>query len=191
MRLFTAIELHPDIVDNAVALQDRMSENVGGVKWTAPEKIHLTLKFLGDVPDERLEEIESITERCTAEHSPFSLRFQSVGQFPERGTPSIIWVGVQDRSNDDQLHSCFECLDRRMTEVGVEREDREFVPHVTIARVKQTNELGNVREVFDQEQHTVLGEQKVTEIALIESELQPDGAEYTTRLRSPLTGRTG
>lgn len=187
MRLFTAIELHPDIVENAVRLQERLSEDVGGVKWTAPEKIHLTLKFLGDGPGDRLDDIREILKACTREHEPFSLRFQSVGQFPERGRPSVIWVGVDDRSADGQLTSCYDFLDRRMTEVGVEREQREFVPHVTIGRVKQEDKLGNVREAFDREQHTVLGEQDVREISLIESELQPDGAVYTTRLRSELS----
>jgi 2'-5' RNA ligase len=188
MRLFTAIELHPDVLDNAVALQDRLSEHMGGVKWTAPEKIHLTLKFLGDCPEERLDEIQSITELCTEEHSPFSLRFQSVGQFPERGTPSVIWVGVQDLSDDGQLQSCFGFLDKHMTEVGVDRDNRDFVPHVTIGRVKQEDQLGAFREAFEQEQHTVLGEQEVEKLVLMESELHPDGSEYSVRCRSSLAG---
>ncbi len=187
MRLFTAIELHSDIVENARRLQDRLAEQVGGVSWTDPDQMHITLKFLGDCPDRQLDEIKELVKLCAGEHHPFTLRFQSVGQFPERGQPSVFWAGVDDLSEDGQLQSCFKQLDRTMTQVNVDRERRDFVPHVTLGRVNDKGKLGAYREAMEREQHTVLGEQRVDEILLMESELHPEGAEHIPKLRSSLS----
>jgi len=179
MRLFTAVDVHPDIRSNAEDLQDRLSEEMGGVNWVRSEKMHITLKFLGDVEEDDLETVRDLLRACARRNDPFHLRFQAVGQFPKRGTPSVVWAGVETVGDGTPLAECHTFLDRRMTEVGVERDDRDFHPHLTLGRVKNERELGDVREAMEREQHTVLGEQHVDRLLLFRSEFVSGGTEYT------------
>lgn len=185
VRLFLAIEIPPDIVRNVESLQGRLARVMEGVRWTAPRKLHITLKFIGDLPDEQVEEVIEFMEIVAEKHEAFDLQISGVGQFPGSGTPSVLWVGCGEKEGRELL-SLQEDLDHAMNEVGVSTEDREYVPHVTIGRVDDNADLGNYQEIMAGEQGNVLGSFTVREFTLFKSELHPSGARYDALYRANL-----
>src|SRR5437879_5853282 len=136
MRLFVAIEIAPEIRERIVAFIEKASTTIANARWVHPEGLHLTLKFLGNVADEKRSAIEDRLKSIRA--SRFSLSVQHVGAFPNPRSPRVLWVGIESTS---ELPALAEQIDSAMAAVGFEREKRAFTPHVTLARFKDPKRL--------------------------------------------------
>ncbi len=185
LRLFTAVDVPDSVRENAVQLQERLKTDLDGVKWTRPEKMHITLKFLGDMEEQKLPSVKEILRQCAGEQTPFDLRVSGPGTFPRSGRPRVLWVGVHEEETS-VLEDCHDYLDERYADLGVDRESRDFHPHLTLGRVRN-GAPDNVREVLNEEQGTVLGRFTVTSLTLYRSELHPDGSRYTALIEPELT----
>ena len=125
-RLFVALD-PPEEVKDAL---DRLCEGLPGVRWSDPQQFHLTLRFIGEVGQGLFYEIGEALAGVS--HPPFELSLKGLGQFPPRGAPHTLWVGVDDQSG--AVATLRRRIERRLGEVGVEPERRKFAPHVTLGR---------------------------------------------------------
>ena len=159
----------------------------GSVKWVAPEGIHLTLKFLGDTPSGRLGEIEAALRAACAGYAPFEFGVEGRGCFPNTRRPRIVWVAVRDKGQT--LARLQAAIERHVVPLGWPTEERGFSPHLTLGRVSKGASPAAEASVGQMVEKSVveqIGVQQATAINLIQSELRPTGAVYTTLYRTPL-----
>lgn len=189
IRSFIAIELSQDFLDGLIAVQDelRSEEWSDEVRWVRPEGIHLTLKFLGDVPKSRIDAIGDGVAQATAGIQPFTVTAEDLGVFPNWRRPRVLWVGVGDDTR--QLHTLQEQVEQEMADLGFEPEGRAFHPHFTLGRVNRgagnayKRRLGEALQDYEVDR---VGEMWVDEVSLMRSQLKPQGAVYTELGAYPL-----
>jgi len=162
-------------------LQERMWEMgryvEGSWKREPAEKLHLTLKFLGEIPEQRLKDVDEALK--SIKHPSFTVELRGVGVFPSRERPRVIWVGARARG----LHTLRELVEDALLPLGIPREWRDFVPHVTLGRAKGRVD---VSELFKKYEGKHVGSFDVKEFYLVRSVLKPGGSEYTIIRRYPL-----
>ncbi|MGD8855981.1 MAG: RNA 2',3'-cyclic phosphodiesterase [Chloroflexota bacterium] len=186
IRSFIAIEIAADVRRSLAELQEELVNTVpiGAVRWVAPGNIHLTLKFLGDTEMSAVGPIESRLEEMAASFEPFEVRLGKVGCFPNPRRPRVIWVGIE--GDLDLLMRLQQEVEQSLSELGWPAEKRRFHPHLTLGRVKDSRQVIEARMPWGRQR--VTGQQRVTEVCLIESDLQPTGAVYTVLKRASLAG---
>jgi 2'-5' RNA ligase len=189
LRTFIALEL-PAIIHAALqTAADALKHELNNVplRWVAQENIHLTLKFLGGVPETQLPEIQDRLQTFAAECPPLELQLTKLGAFPSLGKPLVVWAGVTAPSALVQLNSQVETA---MRELGFEAEPRAFVPHLTLARLQRSARFADPHRVGDVIAATTL--QPAAGIAdtltLFRSQLRPGGAVYNPLKQFKLTG---
>ena len=184
LRLFFGVPL-PDeaLLDAACALQDELREACRRgprVKWVERPNLHLTLKFVGDTPAERLPEVIAIGEQAAAECPAVTVDLCGAGCFPPRGAPRTLWLGL--REDCPELAQLADALDRRLAEAGIaEPERRPFTAHFTIGRVKDTGGGRELREATERLCEEPVGQMTIDRFVLYSSDLTPRGPVYTKR----------
>ena len=177
IRSFLAIELPEPILKKIGELQGDLKSAHAGVGWTNPEKIHLTLKFFGNIEESRIESIFKSIEEPLGKTSPFSLKVRGIGAFPHLKNPRVIWVGLVDER--EVLTSLQKEIEVQLEKIGFQREDRPFHPHLTLGRMKSSRgkeELAGRMERYREEE---LGDFQVEKVVLFRSDLRPSGPIYT------------
>lgn len=170
MRVFVAIDLPAEVKGQVRECQKILSTSAARLAMVNPEMVHITLKFLGEVEPRMAERIASELERI--EYTPFSIVVSGVSG-ENRHRPRVVWANVMDGGECARLAGMVE---NALVHLGFEREKRPFVPHVTIARVKQYH--NSLQEAIKRISGARLGEAKVEGIALKQSTLRPEGAIY-------------
>ena len=182
MRLFTAITLPEDLRTGIRRLIDALGVSGAPVKWVKPENVHLTLRFLGEVEENRINDIYEVTRLASKGIREFSLRVEHVGAFPTLKRPRVVWVGVQSSPVLSTLHSR---LEEGFHAIGFASEKKPYTPHLTIGRVKGTRGLepltGGLAHASFPPFTFMVGN-----IKIIESVLKPQGPIYTTIGELPL-----
>ena len=183
MRLFLAIPLS-DAVRGAVAeMQARLRATGAGVRWVEPDNFHITVKFIGDRPDELLPELEGVCGAVAAQTDAFEISVRGAGAFPKRGPLKTLWAGLSEGAE------AWKALARRaegpLAAYGVAREGG-LVPHITLGRAKSPEGMDDLRAALDTEARTDCGRQSADRIALVQSTLDPRGAIYKTLREWPL-----
>lgn len=175
MRLFVALDI-PDETRAAVSkLIAQLAPLCRGAKWVRVEAMHLTLKFIGEQPEEKVPRIE---KELTAVRSPAAvqLRFAGTGFFPNPRSPRVFWAGIHASSN---LAALAAEIERRLEPLGIPREQRAFTPHLTLARFNSTAGLSHLREALERLGLPEFGSATISEFHLYRSQLQRGGAVYT------------
>jgi RNA 2',3'-cyclic 3'-phosphodiesterase len=135
IRTFVAVELAPSVAARAGELIDKLRVSAAQVNWAATRHMHLTLKFLGDVPDTETPDICRVVAAAAKRFEPFEITCRGVGAFPSPDHPRTLWIGIEDGSEElCALQAAIE--DALKTELGFAKEARRFQPHLTIGRVK-------------------------------------------------------
>lgn len=191
LRTFIAIELDDELRDNLGHLQARLRERVspGSVRWVRPDGIHLTLKFLGDTPQAKVEEVQAALAQAAADVGPFTFAVAGLGCFPNARSPRVVWVGLQELSG--ALARLRDAVEAQVAPLGFPTEKRPFRPHLTIGRVQRCASKSEVREIGEVVATSIIGtvdEMTVTIVSYIKSELKPGGAVYTTLFEAKLGG---
>jgi 2'-5' RNA ligase len=187
MRLFLAIELSAPLLDALESAIAPLRAEAPEVAWVPVAKRHLTLKFLGDVGEERLDSLVVLADRVAREHRAFSMQVGGLGAFPNFRRARVVWIGVEHEAKLELLHHDLEVAGEG---AGFEIEGRAFRPHVTLARVRapmgveQARRLARVARKVDFSAHV-----DVAEITLFESMLAPPGASYRRIHAAQLGGR--
>jgi 2'-5' RNA ligase len=181
MRLFVAIELDGSVIARLCSIQEKLRSGDFGLKLVEPENLHFTLKFLGDVQESQLVNVEKAVSEAADGKSPFTLSLHGIGHFGGSRV-GVIWAGVKEGrvefiglANELEKRLCF-----------IRKDERGPSPHLTIARVKSgrnadllLRELGSLRDVK-------IGEVRVKEIRLKQSVLTPQGPVYSDVKTFPL-----
>ncbi|MFB6121712.1 MAG: RNA 2',3'-cyclic phosphodiesterase [Halobacteriaceae archaeon] len=178
MRLFVSVDLPARLADDVAAVQDALRD-ASGLRFTDPAQAHVTLAFLGDVAEDEVPDIEDALDRAVerAEVTPFEATVGGLGVFPSLDYISVVWVGFED--GGEQLGRLHDAVEAELEPLGFEPEDRDFTPHVTIARMDHAGGKDLVQEVVEEQSPTV-GEMTVAEIRLTESTLTDGGPVYST-----------
>lgn len=181
IRSFIAIELPTEIKTGLSSLEEKLKS--GGyplVKWVAPESIHLTLKFLGNIATSKISPLVAAMERAAEGILPFGVSIRGLGTFPNWQRPQVIWVGLSD--GVEILSNLQKRIDSALSPLGFSPESRPFTPHLTLARVKETASSQEQRKLGDWVASTEFGPPlsfKVDALSLMKSQLTPSGAIYS------------
>jgi len=190
IRAFVAIELPDEVRRGLAGLREELQRDEHRfVKWVDPDGVHLTLKFLGNVPAGRVTEIARAIEVAAKAVTPFELEVSGLGVFPNLKQVRVLWVGIGGEV--DRLKELQRGIDTELAALGFAREDRPFVPHLTLARVRQGAspwERRSLGELFNTAVFEDKYEAKVETVSLMRSELTPAGAIYS-RLSEVVLGR--
>lgn len=184
MRLFVAADLPENVRRRLSDIQDELRDLPLPVRWVRPEGIHLTFKFLGAVEGGRAAEIGRALHAAGRSVAPFRLEASGIGTFPERGNPRVLWVGVGgDLTAATQLR---DAIDRSLEAIGFPVEGREFLPHLTLGRVRGRAK-GEWRPALERAARRAAGALEVDDYVLFESRHDRSGAVYLPLQRFPLT----
>ena len=191
IRTFIAIELDETINAALTDLQGQLKAEAprGSVRWVRPEGIHLTLKFLGDVPVNSIGEVEQALTQACAGFSAFSFSVEGLGCFPNPRRPRVVWVGVREESG--ALKRLQKAVEDGMEKLGFAPEGRRFHAHLTLGRTQRRASSGDVRRLGQLVTETdigLLGQMEVRAVSLIKSDLRPTGAVYTQLAAARLGG---
>jgi 2'-5' RNA ligase len=173
MRLFVAIEIDPTVRDRIAEFASRLKPHLSNARWSRPEGLHITLKFLGNVSDDKRSSIEGKLRSINAQS--FSLSVRDAGVFPNAKSPRVLWVGLDAPKNLADLAGQ---IDAAMGELGFVREKRAFTPHVTLARFSDRDKRSDASAALSATPKAGFGTMTATEFHLYESKLSPQGSRY-------------
>lgn len=181
IRSFVAIELPEEVRKGLARLRDELERDEHRfVKWVDPGGMHLTLKFLGNIPSKRVTEVTGAMEEATHGISPFHLEISGLGAFPGLKQVRVFWVGIG--GDVDKLSKLQQTIDAALAALGFAKEERPFVPHLTLARIRQGASPSERRSFGELVDSTIFEEKypvEVEAVNLMKSQLTPAGAVYT------------
>lgn len=161
------------------------------LKWSGSDLLHITLRFLGGVPERRMPLVMDAASGVASHTLPFSLSLSGLGAFPTVQKPRVIWVGLDRDAGYERLQTLYENLDSKLTERGFQPEERSFSPHITLARTRDTMSdlqrrgLGTaLAEMVSRVQ--IAGDIPVRELTVMQSQIDRGGPRYTPLARCPL-----
>jgi 2'-5' RNA ligase len=184
MRLFIAIELSDAVRRALAATQESLRPRCPDVRWIAPEQLHLTVKFLGDVADNDVTAVSEAMASAAATSKPFAMRIGEYGCFPERGAVRIVWTSAVEENG--LLGGCVAAVEAQIEPLGFPREHRPFAAHITIGRVREDRSQGKLRTLVQAYRGQVI-EQEVLSLTLMSSALSPKGSTYMAVSRAKLS----
>jgi 2'-5' RNA ligase len=186
-RTFIAIEIPHDLRAAVIDHIKRVRETVPDVSasWSREDNLHLTLKFLGDVPIARIGDVSAAASAAARASAPFELILAGSGVFPTRGKPSVLWIGIEDPS--DGLHKIQRSLEEECAAHGFTRDARAYHPHLTIARIRKPH---GAKDLAATHMTSNFAAQTFTarELIVFRSELLPQGSRHTAISQHPLSG---
>lgn len=187
LRTFIALDIHPAILQSIRQKTESLRKTIGDcVRWVAEDTIHLTLKFLGDVPSSSLDLLTQML-RAEADSCPaFDMTVGGLGSFPNSKRPRVLFIGIQAPAELEALRRGIESAAARL---GYESEARPFSPHLTLGRVRQNATLAEqqrIRKALDETRIDAIGAVRIDSVHLYKSELKPAGAVYTKLFSAPL-----
>jgi len=181
MRLFVAVELPPPVLTTAVessrALQRRVSELAPAARftWIPADRMHLTIRFIGEVATTSVSLLEAVLS-APFDTSAFTLTLGEPGAFPPRGTPRVLWLGIEQ--GQAELMRLEREVSTRLEGAGIQREERPYRPHLTLARAREPHGL-RVAALLDDLPSAAPSGGLIDAITLFESRLSPQGPTYT------------
>ncbi len=176
MRLFVALEIPSSVRENLADLLTSLRVVSPQTRWVRPENLHVTLKFIGEVPQENLAGIQSALAGVRSDQ-PVTLDFRGVGFFPDEKLPRVFWAGIEASPN---LKILAAGIGQATEKLGTSRERRPFSPHLTLARFEPPRLAQQLRTAIQEHPARDFGSLRTNQFHLIESKLKPSGAEYTT-----------
>ena len=187
MRVFVAVNFPVAVVrriaDELALLRAEVAKTGWRVAWVPAPNLHLTLKFLGEIPEVQVDPMRSQLGPLLAARAPFELTARGLGAFPDLESPRVIWVGVEESAAIAALQ---QEVEGALGELGFAREGRPFHPHVTLGRVKHPGERGELAPILERRREVRFGGGRIDELVIYQSVLEHRGAEYRALARLPL-----
>ena len=188
IRCFVAAELDETIRKQIAQLQDRLRRKLPpdttSLKWVKPENIHLTLKFLGEVDDNLIDDICTAVSETTRRFDSFDFEIADCGCFGSSSSARVLWVGVKEAN--DKLAELARAVDKALATLRFPRERRKFGGHLTLARIRSSKSGRLVRDVVQNLEPISLGSQNVSQLTVFQSDLTRSGPIYTPLHHAPL-----
>lgn len=182
-RTFIAVELPSSLQSKLGQLQEDLRKSNADVSWVKPENIHITLKFLGNITAEKIEELKKALDKIAGSSSSFSLKAKGIGVFPKPSFPRVVWVGIE---NQEKLKELALMVEDELSKIGFQKEQREFTAHLTIGRVRSPKNKETLRQLIEK---TAFAPEDIIEakrIILFQSTLTPKGSVYTPLFEADL-----
>ncbi len=176
MRIFIALDIEQWIKDGLQEAVRELRRTRAPVRWVKPEGMHLTLKFLGQTPEEKVASLESSLESVCRDIFPFPVTVSGLGAFPGLSRPRVLWAGVEEPTGT--METLAGSLEEGMLALGWKKEKRKFHPHITIGRVKGNINLKQLSDAVSEFQGKIWGRQETSGVSLYRSHLEPAGARY-------------
>ena len=179
MRAFIAIELSDEIKSALSRVQSHLKYSGADVKWVERENIHLTLKFLGEITEDKAQKIGAILDGIASSSRPFELTLQDIGAFPKIEFPRVIWAGLDKGAGEST--EIAKRIDDELSKIGFDRETRPFAAHITIGRVRSPKNKEALKDKINTagDLWNKVEGQTVGSITLFQSTLTPNGSIYT------------
>ncbi len=187
-RLFIAINLSDQQKNEIAAFQEKIKGYMEGIRWVKPEGLHLTLKFLGETEETRIEQIIKGLDEAVSAVNRFDIICGKSGVFPSPRKARVIWIGL--RKGNEEVSNLAARVDRSLTAIGFEPEKRSYTPHLTIARARGSITGKVIPLYLEQEASFCTSPSTIDGITLYESKLSPQGATYIVRHKAFLSAET-
>ena len=181
MRLFTGIDLSPE-VRNAIDKLLAKLRPQARIRWSPVENLHITTKFIGAWPEEKLPSLKEALAEVPVP-PPFEIGIGGLGWFPNPHSPRVFWAGIDAPAALADLAAATE---ERLSDLGIAREDRKFSPHLTLARIKEPQQLGSLRRAIAGLDSSDFGRFRADRFFLYLSEPSPAGSRYRKLAEFPL-----
>jgi 2'-5' RNA ligase len=176
MRVFLAVEIDERLLDKISKVQKEFAKCEAPVKYVDTENLHCTLKFFGEIDDNKLNDIIGAIENKIKNHEHFKVSIKKTGVFPNERYVRVLWLGMEDV---EQFSNLQKDLDEEFVKMGFKKE-RSYVPHLTIGRVKGAENKAELLSKLKDLGEVEIGEMDINKIVLKKSELTPVGPIYTT-----------
>jgi len=185
MRCFVALDLPEPVRAALAALGERLRAEAprADVRWVPSPALHLTLRFLGEVPDAVVARIVTALSALAARQSPMALSLAGCGVFPGPGRPRVVWAGVGEGAG--VVGRLAAEIEHAVVALGVPAERRPFQGHITLARVRSPRGIQGLVRALAPLAQTPLGAWTATDLVLFRSHLGPQGARYEVVARLP------
>lgn len=175
IRAFIAIGIDSRLRDGLTAAQHELKKSNARVAWVKPENIHLTLKFLGEIPPKKLKETQDIFPILTQGIHPFAITLTDLGVFPSPQRPQVLWAGL---SGVSELILLAQRIETELAPLGFKKERREFTAHLTLGRVRSPHNRDTLAQKIQDYRLPEGLDQTVDHITLFQSTLTPQGSIY-------------
>ena len=182
MRLFVGLDLPTDVVQSLDQFQRRLRP-LAKLSWSAAENLHITTKFIGEWPADRLNEVKNSLAALPSRES-LEIRVRGLGFFPNERSPRVFWAGIEAPPG---LAGLAKETDVAMGKLGIVRESRAFSPHLTLARIRTPVPMTEMMEQVDAHRQTGFGDFTVDRFFLYLSERHPSGSVYTKLAEYPFS----
>jgi len=178
IRSFLALDPPEEVLREIASIQNRLRKFIqGDIRWVRPEGIHLTLKFFGDVSGDDVANIAAVVKKAAEGERSFSLAVGGVGAFPDPHRPRVLWLGMN--GDVERLLVFQKGLEQALSQIGFPCEERPFLPHLTLGRIRNPKGLIGLARVLERGEEYTAGRFIASGLSLIQSELTPGGAMYT------------
>ena len=175
MRTFIAIELSEQIRNSLGQIQSHLKYSGADVKWVEKENIHLTLKFLGEVSEDKAKEIKLALDEIGRNTKSFEISLKDIGAFPKIDFPRVIWAGLDKGAKEST--ELAKRIDDALSKIGFQKESRPFAAHLTIGRVRSAKNKEALKEKLINYKLSALS-YKISSLTLFQSRLTPQGPIY-------------
>ncbi len=174
-RLFAAIKVQPD--EQLISIYNSLKSALRHEKinWVSEKNIHITLKFFGETPEDKIDEICEVFADIATRHQPFNLTLENIGIFGSSYEPRVIWFGM---AKSEAVEKLAEEVLLRLKTIGFEPDGQHFRPHLTVGRIRQVISKKQFQQTIDTFKNTFIQDIQVTGFELYESILKPQGPVY-------------
>lgn len=185
-RSFIALNLDDPVRQSLARVAGEVDQPLGcRIRWTAEENLHVTVKFLGEVPDSILPEVCRVAREAARRVSPFEFGVSGVVSVPPKSPqPRMLWASVSDP--EQRIAGIFRDLEEGLSALGFGRDRRVFRPHVTLARIRRVADPQKLQESAQPWLETSFGQTRAEALTVFGSDLAPDGPVYTPLASAPL-----
>ena len=184
-RIFIAVKIEPEETLLRLIASFKQALKNDSIKWTDLSNMHVTLVFIGDTPENKVKEIDTILKDYCSGSGEFEMVISGAGVFGSSHDPRVLWAGVVD---SEKMNALRKLLSKKLSEGDTEIEKRPFNPHLTLGRIKKIRDRDNLDMLLDEFRDEVIQRVKVSEIILYESILRSEGPIYKPLGRHSLSG---
>jgi len=177
IRAFVALTLPSGIIAHAAGLQSTLKAQGLKLRWVKPQNMHLTLKFLGDIPAADAGQVGQAVQRASQNTTPLALTVQGMGVFPGIKRPRVLWIGLGGQV--EALQSLYAGIEDELAGLGFARDKRGFKAHLTLARFKARVAPHDLLQAFEELGNYAPKPFAAKHLVLYKSDLKPQGAIYT------------
>ncbi len=177
IRAFIAIEIDNEIKNRLSGHIDKLKGIGADVRWVVPENIHLTLKFLGNIEEVFLPNLNEIISDAASNLESFNISIRNIGTFPGIKRPRVVYVCVDEKGNN--LLKLYENLNKGVGKFGIKKSSRKYVGHITLGRVRTQKNIAKLTTALKSETECFFGLEKVNYLYLMQSKLTSKGPIYT------------